>query len=98
MRSAIVNGARTASGVCVGIAVANGIYIGLAISGVALMQSSSFPFSVLKWGAAYLAWLGWRFLTVRGETIVPLAENQAVKNGGARRLVRECRTGFLSTS
>ena len=97
VRSAIVNGVRTASGVCVGIAIANGIYIGLAISGVALMQSSSFLFSVLKWGGcAYLAWLGWRFLTVRGETIVPLAENQAARTAAPGAWWRECRTGFLS--
>ena len=97
VRSAIVNGARTASGVCVGIALANGIYIGLAISGVALMQTSSFLFAALKWGGcAYLAWLGWRFLTVRGDAIVPLAETQAAKTVEPGAWWRECRTGFLS--
>ena len=35
VRSAVINGARIASGVCVGIALANGVYIALAISGVA---------------------------------------------------------------
>ena len=38
VRSAVINGARVASGVCVGIALANGVYIGLAISGVAVQK------------------------------------------------------------
>ena len=94
VRSAVVNGARVASGVCVGIALANGVYIALAISGVAIVQEFAGLFSVLTWcGCAYLAWLGWRFLSVRGEAIVP-------ENGGVPATRgswwRECRVGFLS--
>ena len=94
VRSAVVNGARVASGVCVGIALANGVYIGLAIGGVAVLQEVTGLFAVLKWaGCAYLAWLGWRFLTVRDETLAPEAEARAVRRGS---WWRECRVGFLS--
>ena len=94
VRSAMVNGARVASGVCVGIALANGVYIGLAIGGVAVLQEVAGLFAVLKWaGCAYLAWLGWRFLTVRDKTLAPEAEARAVRCGS---WWRECRVGFLS--
>ena len=48
VRSAVINGARVASGVCVGIALANGVYIGLAISGVAVLQEVAGLFSFLS--------------------------------------------------
>ena len=94
VRSAVINGARVASGVCVGLALANGVYIGLAISGVAVLQEVAGLFAVLKWaGCAYLAWLGWRFLTVRGETPKPEMHGAAKTSGN---WWRECRVGFLS--
>ena len=94
VRSAVINGARVASGVCVGIALANGVYIGLAISGVAVLQEVAGLFAILKWaGCAYLAWLGWRFLTVRGETLAPEMHGAAKTSGN---WWRECRVGFLS--
>lgn len=94
VRSAVVNGARVASGVCVGIALANGVYIGLAISGVAVLQSVAGLFMLLKWaGCAYLAWLGWRFLTVRGEALTPETPGTSKTHGN---WWRECRVGFLS--
>lgn len=94
VRSAVVNGARVASGVCVGIALANGFYIALAISGVALLQEVSGLVNALTWsGCAYLAWLGWRFLSVRDEVSQP--------NGNAGTTTpgswwKECRVGLLS--
>ncbi|MFT3847141.1 MAG: LysE family translocator [Propionivibrio sp.] len=94
VRSAVVNGARVASGVCVGIALANGVYIGLAISGVAVLQEVAGLFALLKWGGcAYLAWLGWRFLTVRGEALAPETRDVGRQRGN---WWRECRVGFLS--
>ena len=94
VRSAVVNGARVASGVCVGIALANGVYIALAISGVAVLQETAGLFAVLKWaGCAYLAWLGWRFLTVRGEALAPELSAEQARCGN---WWRECRVGFLS--
>ena len=94
VRSAVVNGVRVASGVCVGIALANGVYIALAVSGIALLQDVAGLFAVLKWGGcAYLAWLGWRFLTARGETMAPETSGKAVVAGN---WWRECRVGFLS--
>lgn len=94
VRSAVINGARVASGVCVGIALANGVYIGLAISGVAVLQDVAGLFAVLKWaGCAYLAWLGWRFLTVRGEALTPELRDVGRQGGN---WWRECHVGFLS--
>ena len=94
VRSAVINGARVASGVSVGIALANGVYIGLAISGVAVLQDVAGLFAVLKWaGCAYLAWLGWRFLTVRGEALTPELRDVGRQGGN---WWRECRVGFLS--
>jgi len=94
VRSALVHGTRVASGVCVGIALANGFYIALAISGVALLQEVSGLMSALTWGGcAYLAWLGWRFLTVRGEMSRPSEQGRAAAPGS---WWKECRVGLLS--
>ena len=100
VRSALVNGARVATGVCVGIALANGVYIALAIGGVAALQQLAGLFALLKWaGCAYLAWLGWRFLDVHG-TPVARAEHAAEAGDAADAARadwwRELRTGFLS--
>lgn len=94
VRSAVVNGARVASGVCVGIALANGVYIAVAISGVAVLQEVAGLFTLLKWcGCTYLAWLGWRFLNSRGEALVPDVSGKVAVAGS---WWRECRVGFLS--
>ncbi len=94
VRSAVVNGARVASGVCVGIALANGVYIAVAISGVAVLQEVAGLFALLKWcGCAYLAWLGWRFLSTRDEALVPDGGASVAASGN---WWRECRVGFLS--
>ncbi len=94
VRSAVVNGPRVSSGVCVGIAFANAVYILVAISGVAVLQEVAGLFSVLKWGGcAYLAWLGWRFLSIRGEALAPDSAGKGVISSG---WWRECRVGFLS--
>lgn len=94
VRSAVVNGARVASGVCVGIALANGFYIALAISGVALLQEVSGLVNALTWsGCAYLAWLGWRFLSVRDEVSQPNGNADTTTPGS---WWKECRVGLLS--
>lgn len=94
VRSAMINGPRIASGVCVGIALANGIYIALAISGVAILNEISGLFSILKWsGCAYLAWLGWQFLHTPGDTPSNDTTSTARHPGN---WWKECRTGFAS--
>jgi threonine/homoserine/homoserine lactone efflux protein len=94
VRSALVNGTRVASGVCVGIALANGLYIVLAIRGVAALQDISGQMSALTWaGCAYLGWLGWRFLGVRGTAQLPMASSPAAQRNSWGH---ECRVGFLS--
>lgn len=94
VRSAMINGPRIASGVCVGIAAANGIYIALAISGVAILNEISGLFTLLKWsGCVYLAWLGWQFLHTPGDT------PNNVTIAGVRpdgNWWKECRIGFAS--
>lgn len=93
VRSALVNGTRVASGVCVGIALANGLYMALAISGVALLQEVSGLMAALTWaGCAYLAWLGWRFLTVRGQLPHPSESDCAAPPGS---WWKACRIGLL---
>ena len=100
VRSALVNGARVATGVCVGIALANGVYIALAIGGVAVLQQLAGLFALLKWaGCAYLAWLGWRFLDVRGTapaSVEHVAETGHAADAARADWWRELRTGFLS--
>ena len=94
VRSAVVNGPRTAGGVCVGIAVANAVYIALAIAGVSLLQTSAPLFSLLTWGGCgYLAWLGWRFIRSSGELAMPSTDSTPASPSG---WWKECRTGFLS--
>ena len=94
VRSAVVNGTRVSSGVCVGIAFANAVYILVAISGVAVLQEVASLFALLKWaGCAYLAWLGWRFLRSRGETLVLESSGNRSRSGS---WWKECRVGFLS--
>lgn len=94
VRSSLVHGVRTASGVCVGIALANAVYIGLAIGGVSLLQSVAGLYFLLKWtGCAYLAWLGWRLLQASGEIALPGGPSGSAKAGF---WWREFRTGFLS--
>lgn len=98
VRSAVVNGMRTASGVCVGVALANGVYIAVAISGVVVLQEVAGLFALLKWaGCAYLAWLGWRFLTAPG-ALVPtspeIVPGEKLATSGS--WWRECCIGFLS--
>ena len=94
LRSALRQGRRQANAVCVGIALANGVYIALAVTGVALLQPGSAAFEALRWGGcAYLAWLGWRFLTVRGEALTPELRDAGRQRGN---WWRECRVGFLS--
>lgn len=97
VRSALVNGVRQASGVCVGIALANAIYIVLAISGVAALHALAGLFVLLKWaGCAYLAWLGCRFLVAGGASPVVTTTDGQPAASGAASWWRECRTGFLS--
>ncbi|HEY5581592.1 MAG TPA: LysE family transporter [Rhodoferax sp.] len=94
VRSALMHGTRVASGVCVGIALANGFYIALAISGVAVLQEVTGLMSALTWGGcAYLAWLGWRFLGVRGAAQRAIGGDQAARRSS---WWKECRVGFLS--
>ena len=55
VRSALVNGRRVATGVCVGIALANGVYIALAIGGVAALQQLAGLFALMKWAGCATA-------------------------------------------
>lgn len=94
VRSAVVNGPRVSSGVCVGIALANAVYILAAICGVVILQEIGELFFILKWaGCAYLAWLGWRFFRSRGEMPLPEGERTA---RGSFGWWKEFRIGFLS--
>jgi threonine/homoserine/homoserine lactone efflux protein len=94
VRSAVRNGLRVASGVCVGIAVANGAYILLALAGFAALGQHSTLFTVLRWaGCAYLAWLGWQLLRQARHAHVAEAIDVVPRKTG---WWREFATGFLS--
>lgn len=94
LRSSLAHGLRRAWAVCAGIALANGIFILLALSGVTLLRESGPWFVILKWaGCAYLAWLGWRFLSHRGNLDLPEADRLTVPATG---LWHEFVSGFLS--
>ena len=60
-QTALAQGWRRASGICLGVAVANGVFIALALGGFSALRPDSVWFSLLQWGGClYLAWLGSR--------------------------------------
>lgn len=70
VRSALAQGWRKATGLCLGVALANGLFIVLALSGFSILQPGSALFSLLQWGGClYLLYLGWRFLRSPGTTL-----------------------------
>lgn len=94
LRCSLAHGLRRAWAVCAGIALGNGIFIAVAISGVSLLRESGLLFAILKWaGCAYLAWLGWLFVSHRGSFALPEAGQG---RGAATTLWREFASGFLS--
>lgn len=94
VRTAMVEGLRRATGVCVGIALGNGVYIALALAGLAATAGMHGVFTALQWaGCAYLAWMGWKFLRARGGVEMP-AELSADRPGSPYLI--QVVTGFLS--
>lgn len=97
VRSALVHGVGRASAVCLGIALGNGVFIGLAVAGLAATRTSQGVFAVLQWaGCLYLAWLGWRLLSARGETRMPGADGPQAHGAGHAAYAAQLATGFLS--
>ncbi|AOY92696.1 lysine transporter LysE [Cupriavidus sp. USMAA2-4] len=72
VRSGLLHGPRRTAAVCLGIALGNGVFILLALAGLAASRASQAWLDGLQWaGCAYLVWLGWRFLRVRGGFALP---------------------------
>lgn len=100
VRASMVDGLRSATGVCVGIALGNGVYIALALAGLAATAGMRGLFLALQWaGCAYLAWMGWKFLRARGA--VPLPSGHAGAPGASGGTpgpdyLAQVGTGFLS--
>jgi len=100
VRASMVEGVRSATGVCVGIALGNGVYITLALAGLAATAGMHGLFGALQWaGCAYLAWMGWKFLRSRGAVRLPAGSADA--HGASGRMpgpayLAQVGTGFLS--
>lgn len=72
-QTALAQGWRRASGICLGVALANGVFIALALGGFSALRPSSVWFSLLQWsGCLYLAWLGSRLWRSSGAAQAPL--------------------------
>ncbi len=68
-RTSVSSGWRSASGVCLGIALANGAFITVAFTGLSMLQEGSPLFASLQLvGAVYLVYIGMLFLRHAGHT------------------------------
>ncbi len=73
VRTALLQGWRRASSICLGVALANGIFIALAWGGLSVIRPGSLPFIVLQWGGClYLGWMGVGLLQSKGTSLSPL--------------------------
>ena len=81
-------GFASARWICLGVAIGNGIYIALVMAGWNLINTIPSVFLLIQLlGVAYLLWLGWQLLTVKGEPLAiefdqatqPVAHKQLVK-------------------
>ncbi|WP_066732359.1 LysE family translocator [Cupriavidus sp. D384] len=103
VRASMVDGVRSAIGVCLGIALGNGVYIALALAGLAATAGMHGLFGALQWaGCAYLMWMGWKFLRARGAVRLPAAPADiadAPRTSGAMpgpAYLAQVGSGFLS--
>lgn len=103
VRASMVDGVRSATGVCLGIALGNSVYIALALAGLAATAGMHGLFGALQWaGCAYLAWMGWKFLRSRGAVRLPSGAADATDARGAAggltgpAYLAQVGTGFLS--
>lgn len=75
-QTALAQGWRRASGICLGVALANGVFIALTLSGFSALRPGSVWFSLLQWsGCLYLVWLGSRLWRSSG-TPLPLPQKE----------------------
>lgn len=75
VRTALLQGWRRASGICLGVALANGAFIALAWGGLSAIRPGSLPFAMLQWGGClYLAWMGVGLLRSQGTSLSSLSD------------------------
>ena len=79
VRTALLQGWRRASGICLGVALANGVFIATAWAGLSAIRPGSLAFMLLQWGGClYLAWLGWCLLRSPGTRLSTPAPSGAI--------------------
>lgn len=74
-RTAMTNGWRSATGVCLGIATANGIFIAAAFSGVSLISHPLLLSAIQLAGGGFLIFIGIAFLRSRARIGLEQAPN-----------------------
>ena len=97
-RTSIAAGWRTASGVCLGIALANGVFIVAAFSGLAMLRADGMLFQAMQLaGCAYLLAIGVLFLRHAGSTALAAPQTQSIPLTARRGAwLRGCGMGFVS--
>lgn len=72
-RTSIASGWRTATGICLGIALANGVFIVAALGGLAILRADTVLFYAIQLaGCVYLLYMGWMFMRHAGSsTLAP---------------------------
>lgn len=94
VRTALLQGWRSASGICVGVALANATFIALAMGGLSTLRAGSPAFTLLQWGGClYLGWLGWQLLRSAGTSLQMEAPGS---NPTRTRWLHGLRLGFIS--
>ncbi|MGW5385093.1 LysE family translocator [Nocardia sp. NPDC003963] len=72
--SSMTTGWRRATAACAGIAAANAVFIAAAFAGLAILRPDAVAFTVVQFaGAAFLLYLGVRFLRSAGTTTIETA-------------------------
>lgn len=94
-RSAMANGWKVASGVCVGIALANGLLIGATFTGIALISQPEILWVLQGAGGVFLIYIGWAFLRSRAHTDLSARET-AARATWARNLLLGLASGLLN--
>ncbi|MGB1762688.1 LysE family translocator [Alloalcanivorax xenomutans] len=86
LRSALVEGWRSAAGVCLGVALANGVFIALALAGFSVLRPGSPLFVAVLWaGSGYLFYLGVRLIRSAAPLSLPVAPRSVAGTGGHLR-------------
>lgn len=98
VRTALLQGWRRASGICLGVTLANAVFIAIAWAGLAAIRPGSLAFTTLQWaGCAYLAWMGVCLLRSPGTSLSSLdAAHTATQLGWCQGFQMGLASGLLN--